>query len=61
MATSERFDSVVVGVVEAVNERGIKINGEWKNVSRFAVGRVSEGPDDHPSSDLEGSGRVWRS
>src|SRR3954454_9863143 len=37
---SERFDSVIVGVVEAVNERGIKINGEWKNRSKFAVGCV---------------------
>jgi hypothetical protein len=27
MATSERFDSVVVGVVDAVNERGIKLDG----------------------------------
>jgi hypothetical protein len=33
-------ESVVTGVVEAVNERGIKINGAWTNISKFAVGVV---------------------
>jgi hypothetical protein len=42
MATSERFDSVVVGTVRSVNDRGLKLDGydSWFNVSRFAVGVV---------------------
>jgi hypothetical protein len=42
MATSERFDSVVVGTVRSVNEKGLKLDGydSWFNVSRYAVGVV---------------------
>jgi hypothetical protein len=42
MATSERFDSVVVGTVRSVNDRGLKLDGydSWFNVSRYAVGVV---------------------
>jgi hypothetical protein len=35
------IDRVVTGTVEAVNERGVKINGAWMNVSRFATDLVS--------------------
>jgi len=34
------FDTHVSGRVEAVNERGLKIDGVWRNVSKFAVGVV---------------------
>jgi hypothetical protein len=42
MAVSERFDSVVVGTVRSVNEKGLKLDGHdvWFNVSKFAVGVV---------------------
>jgi hypothetical protein len=29
------YPNVVEGVVEAINERGIRIDGEWLNVSKF--------------------------
>lgn len=42
MAASERFDSVVIGTVRSVNEKGLKLDGHdvWFNVSKFAVGVV---------------------
>lgn len=42
MAASERFDSVVVGTVRSVNEKGLKLEGHdaWLNASKFAIGLV---------------------
>jgi len=34
------YESRITGIVEAVNERGLKINGAWTNVSKYAVGVV---------------------
>jgi hypothetical protein len=40
VAAWNSIEGVVTGRVEAVNERGLKLNGEWLNVSRYAVGVV---------------------
>jgi hypothetical protein len=36
----ENLSTAVTGRVEAANERGLKIDGAWLNVSKYAVGVV---------------------
>lgn len=36
----ENLSTTVAGRVEAANERGLKIDGAWLNVSKYAVGVV---------------------
>ena len=34
-ASNDHIADVVEGIVESANDRGVKVGGEWRNVSRF--------------------------
>ena len=50
--------SNVEGIVEAFNEKGIKLNGEWLNWSQFATQRWAAGRGDHVRLKLDTKGFI---
>jgi hypothetical protein len=60
MTASARFDETISGRVSAVNDKGIRLDGEdgWMNYSRFAVGLVAPSKGEVVSVTLDKAGFV---
>jgi hypothetical protein len=59
MARQTQQTQPITATVEAVNERGVKLNGEWHNYSRYADGAIDRTAQVGDTVELELTNTGW--